>query len=55
MRSRIVNLLSIKPVEIDELIRQSDQPTANVPTVLIELELADRPIHHGRQLVLLIS
>ncbi len=55
LRSRIVDLLSIVPIEVDELIRQSDQPAANVQTVLIELELAGRLIRHGRQLVSLTS
>ncbi len=55
LRGRIVDLLSIVPIEVDELIRQSDQPTANVQTVLIELELAGRLIRHGRQLVSLTS
>ncbi len=54
LRSRIVDLLSIVPIEGDELIRQSDQPTASVQTVLIELELAGRLIRHDRQLVSLI-
>ena len=51
MRNRIVDLLSIVPVEVDELIRQSDQPAAAVQMVLIELELAGRLIRHARQLV----
>ncbi len=51
LRSRIVDLLSIVPIEVDELIRQSDQPAAAVQMVLIELELAGRLVRHGRQLV----
>jgi len=55
MRSRIVDLLSIVPVEVDELIRQSKQPAAIVQTVLIELELAGRLVRHSRQLVSLTA
>ncbi len=55
VRSRIVDLLSIVPVEVDELIRQSDQPAAAVQTVLIELELAGRLVRHSRQLVSLTT
>jgi len=55
VRAQIVNLLSITPVEVDELIRQSGQSAAVVQTVLIELELAGRLIRHNRQLVSLHS
>lgn len=51
VRSQIANLLSITPIEVDELIRQSGQPAAIVQTVLIELELAGRLIRHSQQLV----
>jgi DNA processing protein len=54
-RTQIVNLLSITPIEVDELIRQSEQHAATVQTVLIELELAGRLIRHNRQLVSLGS
>ena len=55
MRNRIVSLLSIIPVEVDELIRQSNQPAAVVQTILTELELAGRLVRHSRQLVSLTS
>ena len=54
-RAQIVNLLSIVPVEVDELIRQSLQPASIVQMVLIELELAGRLIRHSRQLVSLTA
>jgi len=54
-RIQIVNLLSITPVEVDELIRQSGQPASIVHMILIELELAGRLIRHNRQLVSLAA
>jgi DNA processing protein len=41
-RSKLESLLSPVPVEIDELIRQSELPAGVVLTVLLELELAGR-------------
>ncbi len=55
VRTRIINLLSITPVEVDELIRQSGQPAAIVQMVLVELELAGRLVRHNQQLVSLFT
>jgi DNA processing protein len=41
-RKRVVDLLGLTGVPIDELIRQSELPTAVVQYVLLELELAGR-------------
>jgi len=55
VRTRIFNLLSITPVEVDELIRQSGQPAAIVQMILVELELAGRLVRHNQQLVSLFT
>jgi len=55
VRTQIIDLLSITPIEVDELIRQSEHPASVVQMVLVELELAGRLIRHNRQLVSLVS
>jgi len=54
-RNRIIDLLGSAPVEMDEIIRLSGEPPANVQIVLLELELAGRIEYHGQQMVSLIS
>lgn len=46
-RLGITDLLSMAPVSIDELIRQSDLSTAAVQMILLELELAGRLTRHA--------
>lgn len=46
-RKNIIDLLSITPVLVDELIRQSGLPAAAVQTILLELELAGRLTRHA--------
>jgi len=46
-RQTIVDLLSITPVSVDEIIRQSTIAPAIVQTVLLELELAGRLERHA--------
>lgn len=50
-RTQISNLLSVIPVEIDELIRQSGQSPAIVQAALMEMDVAGRIIRHNQQLV----
>jgi DNA processing protein len=46
-RQAVLDLLSATPVPVDELIRQSGQPSAAVQAVLLELELAGRLERHA--------
>ncbi|MBO9671159.1 MAG: DNA-processing protein DprA [Sphingobium sp.] len=46
-RSRVVALMSLSPVGIDELIRQTGLPPALVQTALLELEIAGRLQRHA--------
>lgn len=46
-RSDVAALLSMTPVAVDEIIRQSSLPPAIVQTVLLELELAGRLDRHA--------
>jgi DNA processing protein len=45
-RPQLISLLSPAPIEIDELIRQTDWHPATVLTILLELELAGRIERH---------
>lgn len=49
--SQIVNLLSVVPVETDDLIRLSGHSAAIVQSTLMELDIAGRIIRHNQQLV----
>ncbi|MEL6283853.1 MAG: DNA-protecting protein DprA, partial [Pseudomonadota bacterium] len=42
LRRRLIELLSVAPVEVDELVRQAGAPAAMVASALLELELAGR-------------
>ena len=46
-RKDVAALLSMTPVAMDELVRQSGHPAAAVQTVLLELELAGRLTRHA--------
>ncbi len=46
-RQRVVGLMNLSPVSIDELIRQSTLPPALVQTALLELEIAGRLQRHA--------
>jgi len=46
-RRRVVGLLGLSPVSVDELIRQSGLPPALVQTALLELEIAGRLQRHA--------
>lgn len=46
-RTRVVGLMSMSPVAVDELIRQSGLPPALVQTALLELEIAGRLQRHA--------
>jgi len=46
-RRALIDLLGPTPVAVDELVRQSGQPTATVHLVLLELELAGRVERHA--------
>lgn len=46
-RRRVVDLLSLSPVPIDELVRQAGVPPALVQTALLELEIAGRLQRHA--------
>ena len=54
-RKRITDLLSITPVAVDELVRQSNTPARDVQTILLELELAGRLVRHAAGRVALES
>jgi len=54
-RPRLLSLLSPVPVEIDDLIRQTNIPPAPILTILLELELAGRIERHFGNRVSLIS
>ena len=47
VRRQIIELLGPSPVDVDELVRQSQAPVATVLTVLLELELAGRIMRHA--------
>lgn len=51
---QIFNLLSIVPIETDELIRRSGYSAASVHSTLMELDIAGRIIRHSQQLVSLL-
>lgn len=53
-RSRVVDLMSLSPVSVDELIRQSGLAPALVQTALLELEIAARLQRHAGGRVSLI-
>ena len=53
-RRRVTGLLGPVPVTVDELVRQSALPPAQVQTVLLELELAGRLERHAGARVSLI-
>lgn len=46
-RAQVVGLMSLSPVSVDELIRQTDLPPALVQTALLELEIAGRLQRHA--------
>lgn len=46
-RQSLTNLLSMTPVSVDELVRQSRLPAASVQMMLLELELAGRLSRHA--------
>lgn len=46
-RTRVIGLMSMSPVAVDELIRQSGLPPALVQTALLELEIAGRLQRHA--------
>jgi DNA processing protein len=46
-RERVVGLLSLSPVAVDELVRLSGLPPALVQTALLELEIAGRLQRHA--------
>ncbi len=54
-RHHLTELLSLAPVSVDELIRQSDLSPANVQLALLELELAGRLTRHAGARVCLTS
>jgi len=51
---RIIALLGLTPVSIDDLVRLSQTSPAIVRTVLLELEIAGRLERHGGSLVSLL-
>ena len=53
-RRGVAELLGPTPVAVDELIRQSRQPSATVQLVLLELELAGRLERHAGAKVSLV-
>jgi len=46
-RAPVIDLLSITPVTVDELVRQSGLPPSSVQLALLELELAGRLTRHA--------
>lgn len=46
-RQALINLLSMTPVSVDELVRQSSLAAASVQMILLELELAGRLTRHA--------
>lgn len=50
-RARVLDALSLAPVDIDEVIRAAGLPARTVHVILLELDLAGRLSRHGRQLV----
>jgi DNA processing protein len=46
-RQRVVGLMSLSPVSVDELVRQAGLPPALVQTALLELEIAGRLQRHA--------
>ena len=55
MQDRVVSALGPAPVDIDEVVRATGLTVQDVRAVLLELALAGRIEHHGRQLVSLKS
>ncbi|MGI9373132.1 MAG: hypothetical protein ACR2OJ_11600 [Hyphomicrobiales bacterium] len=53
-RGRIIALLGPAPVEVDDLIRESQETASLVLTVLLELELAGKLQRHGGNRVSMI-
>lgn len=53
-RSQVVNMMSMSPVAVDELIRQSGLAPALIQTALLELEIAGRLQRHAGGRVSLI-
>jgi DNA processing protein len=51
----LVDLLSMTPVPVDELVRQSGLPPSSVQLALLELELAGRLVRHAGARVSLLS
>jgi DNA processing protein len=46
-RQRVLGLMSLSPVAVDEIVRQSGLPPALVQTALLELEIAGRLQRHA--------
>ncbi len=55
VRARVAGALGPAPIDIDEVARALALPVRTVRLVLVELDLAGRIEHHGRQLVSLRS
>ena len=53
-RARIISLLGVTPVAIDDLVRMSRTSPAIVRTVLLELDIAGRLERHGGAMVSLL-
>lgn len=54
-RERVIDVLGVSPVDIDEIIRASRLPARQVQIILLKLDLAGRLERHGNQLVSLIE
>lgn len=54
-RERLLSLLSVSPVDIDELVRATGLSARKVNILLLELDLAGRLQRHGQQLVSLVT
>lgn len=54
-RAPVINLLSVTPVTVDELVRQSGQTPSSVQLALLELELAGRLTRHAGARVSLLN
>ena len=46
-RAPLIGLLSMTPVTVDELVRQSGMPLSSVQFALLEMELAGRLARHA--------
>ena len=53
LRQRVRDLLSVTPIEIDELIRAADAPTRHIVGIVLELELAGQLVRQSGQRVAL--